>query len=511
MTLQYNTPNSGTPSAIDGDGTKSSQMHDFYYLKKAIITARKDQYFTPLGSTENLPKHMGKAIKVYEYLPLLDDRNVNDQGIDAAGALTAAGTFKYTFPKLLIADEVLNADATTLKNAIEAADTTVAATLANADGTNSATHKKVTLDKLTLTPSSTALQATLDTQLALAGITGFKKELVVGNLYGSSKDIGTINGKLPILGENGGRKNRVGFTRITHTGSIQKYGFFYEFTQESMDFDSDAQMKDHLARELMNGAVQVYEATLQKDLLNNATTIIFPGTATQTSELSGDADDGLTPAFTPTVVTFADLQRLDQALTDNRTPKQTTVKTGSRNIDTRTIPAARIMYVGSEVMPIIRAMTDQFGNPAFIPVQHYAGQGGTLNGEVGALSAFRVIEVPEMLHWTGVGAKEESATGATGNLSNGGYRVGPNAAGTANHYNVYPMLVVGDDSFASIGFEGNNGKTGKFSVITKMPGVQTADVREPYGEIGFSSIKWYYGVLVKRSERLGLIKTVAPV
>jgi N4-gp56 family major capsid protein len=62
-------------------------------------------------------KNYGKKIKKYLYLPLLDDRNINDQGIDATGA-----------------------------------------TIAN------------------------------------------------GNLYGSSKDVGTIVGKLPTLTEHGGRK-----------------------------------------------------------------------------------------------------------------------------------------------------------------------------------------------------------------------------------------------------------------------------------------------------------------
>jgi N4-gp56 family major capsid protein len=73
------------------------------------------------------------------------------------------------------------------------------------------------------------------------------------------------------------------------------------------------------------------------------------------------------------------------------------------------------------------------------------------------------------------------------------------------------MLVVGDDSFVTIGFQ-SSGQTVKFSVMTKMPGRETADRNsDPYGETGFSSIKWYYGILIKRPERLGLVKTVAPI
>ena len=142
--LNYNAPVDGQKSSIDGAG--SDQMNTFYWLKKAIIQSRKDQYFMPLANTINMPKNYGKTVKVYEYVPLLDDKNINDQGIDANGAT-----------------------------------------------------------------------------------------IVNGNLYGSSKDVGNITSKLPLLTENGGRVNRVGFTRLSREGSIHKFGFFYEFTQESLD------------------------------------------------------------------------------------------------------------------------------------------------------------------------------------------------------------------------------------------------------------------------------------
>ena len=113
---------------IYGDGTDSSigpQINTYYYDKKALIEIAKTQYFGQLADTRTMPKHYGKKIKQYLYLPLLVDRNINDPGIDATGA-----------------------------------------TIAN------------------------------------------------GNLYGSSKDIGKIAGKIPTLTEHGGRVNRVGFKRI---------------------------------------------------------------------------------------------------------------------------------------------------------------------------------------------------------------------------------------------------------------------------------------------------------
>lgn len=391
MAHLYNNPPT-TDSTIGG-----TQMETFYYHKKALIDAKREMYFMPLADVMNMPKHYGKEIKVYHYIPLLDERNVNDQGIDAAG--------------VTIAD---------------------------------------------------------------------------GNLYGSSRDIGTITGKLPTLTEVGGRVNRVGFTRIQRSGSITKFGFFTEFTQESFDFDSDADLYMHMSREMVTGATQLTEAVLQADLLAGAGTLVFAGAAvsdaTVTAEGAGAA-----------LIDYDDLARLSITLDDNRTPKQTKVITGSRMIDTRVIRSGRVAYIGTELQLTIERMVDNFGNAAFIPVSQYGAAGEVMNGEIGTVGQFRIIVVPEMLHWAGAGA-------AVG--TNPGYRE------TSGNYDVFPLLVVGDGAFTTIGFQ-TDGKTTKFKIMTKKPGKEIADLNDPYGEKGFSSIKWYYGSLILFPERLAVIKTVA--
>lgn len=70
------------------------------------------------------------------------------------------------------------------------------------------------------------------------------------------------------------------------------------------------------------------------------------------------------------------------------------------------------------------------------------------------------------------------------------------------------MLCVSSGSFTTIGFQ-TDGKTVKFTTYTKKPGLETASYADPYGEKGFTSIKWYYGSLILRPEWIGLIKTVA--
>jgi len=389
MPQSYNDPVDGTPSNI------GTQIRTDSYIKRALIEMRKEQYFGQLANVTNLPKHMGKKIKKYHYLPLLDDANINDQGIDATGAT--------------IAD---------------------------------------------------------------------------GNLYGSSKDVGSIPGKMPILSETGGRVNRVGFKRKEIEGSIAKFGFFDEYTQESLDFDTDAELMMHINREMLNGANEMTEDLLQIDLLNAAGVVKFAGDATTDAELD-EADE----------VTYGDLLRLQIDLDNNRTPKHTKVLTGTRMVDTRTIPACRVMYVGSELQPLLEGMVDLHGDKAFIPVEKYAAGGNVLTGEVGTVARFRVIVVPEMMKWEGAGAD------ATANATH---------FKTGTKFDVLPMLVVGDSSFSTIGFQ-TDGKTVKFNITHKKPGTETADRTDPYGETGFMSIKWYYGFLLERGERIALVKTTAPM
>ena len=392
---------------VYGDGTNSTigtQFQTFYYQKKALIDLQKEKYFSQLADTVAMPKNFGKRIKRYHYLPLLDDRNINDQGLDAAGAVIANG-----------------------------------------------------------------------------------------NLYGSSKDIGTVQGKLPALSESGGRVNRVGFSRVDLEGSLEKLGFFGEYTEESLNFDTDAELEAHINREMIFGAHEITEDALQIDLLNNAGVIRYPGAATSLATLSGE-----TGAVTE--VTYADLARLDIDLTNNRCPKHTKIITGSRMVDTKVIPAARIMYIGSEMQPTLEKMKDYHDNPAFIPLAHYANAGSEINGEIGAVGHFRIVVVPEMMHHNGT-ATGTPAVGAAV-TTNAGYRT------TGGRYNAYPLLVIGSESFTTIGFQ-TSGNSVKFQIKHAKPGSPESYANDPYGETGFMSIKWYYGFMPLRTERLAVIWSVA--
>lgn len=468
MTRQYNT--GGATSDIG-----ATQMNDFFWQKKALIEAQKEQYFSQLADVTSMPKNMGKKIKRYHYLPLLDAANINDQGIDAAGVTILTTDYFVTLPSATVA--VANASKVAAAAAInDNASGTVATE--GADGSGGSGLANITITGPLVFKVTTVAKANAIVALNV----GASMAQGSGNLYGSSKDVGTISGKLPVLSENGGRVNRVGFKRKELEGTFEKFGFFDEYTQESVDFDSDAELNQHVNREMVMGANEMTEDALQVDLLTAAGTVKYAGNAT--SHVTVGEDD---------LVTYTDLMRLSIDLDNNRTPKHTTVITGTRLVDTKTIPACRVAYIGSELLPTFKAMKDLHNNPAFIPVEKYAAGGTSLRGEVGSVDNFRLVVVPEMLKWAGAGADASASS---------------NSYETAGRFDVFPILVVGNESFTTIGFQ-TDGKSVKFSITHKKPGKETADRNDPFGETGFMSIKWYYGFMALRPERIAVLKTVA--
>ena len=403
--IKYNNPQYGAGGTQTNPSSVGKQIRLDVYEKQALIDIAKEQYFSQLSGTMDMPKNMGKTIKKFHWIPLLDDANVNDQGIDANGVSYANG-----------------------------------------------------------------------------------------NLYGSSKDIGAIPGKMPTLTEVGGRVNRVGFTRKVLEGSLHKMGFFYEFTEEALNFDTEAELLGHLTREALRGANELTEDQLQLELINGAGVRTYTGAATSLATMSAEGAAG-----TESVIKYADLQRLSVTLDENRCPKSTKIIAGSRMVDTKTIASARVLFIGSELENQVRNMVDAFNNPAFVPVEKYADAGTLLNGEIGAVGQFRVVVVPEMMHWEAVGAVATAGKGL------GKYRTG-----AGNKYNVYPAMVVGSEAFTQIGFQ-TGGSAKKWKITTKMPGADTADRNDPYGETGFSSIKWYYGTLLERPEWIAILHSLAVI
>jgi N4-gp56 family major capsid protein len=306
-----------------------------------------------------------------------------------------------------------------------------------------------------------------------------------GNMYGSSKDISTITGKLPVIGENGGRYNRVGFTRNVIEGTIHELGYFFEITEDAMQFDSQSDLLQHMHREAMRGASEIVEDVMQLELINGAGIDYYCGGATTNATMDNDGT-------TPCELTYKDLLKLRQTLVDNKVPKTYKMFTGSQNTDTRTVAGGWTIYCQPELRTTLMTMLDLFGNPAFIPVEKYAAGGNIVENEIGRILEFRFVEVQEMLRWDNAGAAVSNNDATY--ISDG------------TNYTVFPLLIIGEDSFVNINFRGGKNN---YRIYQQMPGQGAANADDPFGKHGWWSIQWWYGTMITRPDRLICIHTLA--
>ena len=310
-----------------------------------------------------------------------------------------------------------------------------------------------------------------------------------GNLYGSSRDFGLVTSKIPYVAEGADRVNRVGITRTSVSATLTRVGFFADWTDEAMQFDSDMQMRAHFTDELVKGAEQLKEALLQLDLVNGAGVIRYAGTATSLATVTAEGAGAA-------IITYDDVVRLGITLDSNRAPKRFTILKGSTLTDTATVNGARALFIPPELITTFMEMKNSNDTEMFVPVEKYASQTTVLEGEIGAVAGFRVIVHQEMLN--------HADDGAAVSANPGYYASGSN-------YTVFNCLAVCAESFTSIGFQTNSPEAPKFNLVIKPPGKDMVTLDNPYGNKGLASIQFFYATLIERSDWIGLLRGVAPV
>lgn len=488
----------GSPGNVYGNGQNSSigeQIVPFWARRQALVEAAPKMVFSSQARRVTMPSHSGKTLKSNHYIPILHDANMNDQGIDAQGLTTQRQHTITMVPPGYDAAEIVavelvageshnTANLHTIEYAVGyGASAGAAKTAAEADAL------VILVEKYGIAFNTDFATTAADARSADWVIDETISDVPVGgNLYGSSRDVGRILGRLPTLNEEGGRVNRVGFTRVVIEASLVHFGFFSEYTEDAMLFDSDKDLLMHYTRESTVAAVQMYEDTLQLDLLHSAGVIRFPGAATSWATVTGETGSA-------TLITYDDIRRTLIALDNNHCPKHTTMIKGSRMTDTVTVKAARYAYIGPELQTQIEDMENAKGENVFRHVHQYADAGNVREGEIGQIDGLRFIVNQEMQHFGGAGATVSS---------NGGYRE------TGGKYDVFPILIVGDEAFSTFGLQWNGkDEQTKFHMIHKKPGDAIADRANPFGLVGFMSTRWRYGTILERPERIALLLTVA--
>ena len=377
-------------------------------------------------------KHHGDTFKMYRHYPILHAENINDQGLDAAGA-------QFDSTKWYVMDGKFKI--------VSVHDTEADARAAQGDG-----------------------------QYITNGS---------GNLFGGDSDINIVKGSFPALSEKGGIVNRVGLTRKEVTANIEKFGVMAEITDTDLKLDTEAGLLTRIVAELGTLYAEVKEMQVQAKLID---------TAEASATIAGSGAVVKADMNRNNELTYTSIRNKEMYLKKVRCPKTTKVISGASKYGTKTVDAGYTAYVGYDLLPTLQDMVDPLGNPAWKPLSAYASLETARQGEIGAISATRFIEVEDMIKFAGAG-KEDGDDDSENDTA--GYHA--TMIGDKEHFDVFPVLYVGPDSFGVIGLEGESTK-----VMVKKPGEMIPGV-DMYGEIGGASIKWWFGFIAKRPERITCI------
>jgi N4-gp56 family major capsid protein len=294
-----------------------------------------------------------------------------------------------------------------------------------------------------------------------------------GTLFNGDADYAVLSGNYPTLSEDGGNVNAVNARSLTLEGKVVEFGIHMKFTQRSIDMDSREGVLAQKSKDLGEAKGDLFEAQVQSDLL----------AASETNRLFCGVATSLDTVDETSVLTFQDLRLMEQELKKARCPRDTKVITGSVKIDTKVVGKSYYAYVGQELYPTLQDMSHN-GVSVWNPVESYMDGAGknTAEGEIGRIGNFRFIEVEQMQAYRGEGALDNAG-------STDGYH------STDGKFDVFPVLFVGTDSFATVGFAGDSAR-----IKTAMP--QPNPYTDPFGKQGSMSISWYFGTLIYRAERI---------
>lgn len=423
------------------------QINDKFWSKVAIKASRRTRVFTQLGDKLTQPKNYGDKLIKYVEIPIIDKLNVNDQGIDANGVKLLKGTwFAYDATGAMI---VAGATVTVNGAVIGYADKEAAKVAAGATGTIKSGD---------------------------------------GNLFGGDSDIAVVKGSFPALSEEGGKVNAVGMKRLTKEASVTEFGFHIPFTKKALEMDTEQGLLARMSMEAGEAYGDLREKQVAVSLLTEAGNTVFYAGTSATSNATVDQTSFLT---------FQDIRAAEQELKFVRSPKQTKIIDGSNKVGTTVVGAGYVAYVGQELYPTLEDM-ETAGIRHWKPVETYAAAGIIMDGEIGKISSTRFIEVEEMPYFAGTGASVVDGDDADATTDNELLTV----RNTNGKVDVFPVLYVGTDSFATIGFEGDVAR-----VETIMPKADAHN--DVFGKKGAVAISWYYGFMCYRPERILQIRTAA--
>jgi len=435
-------------------------------VSKAIIEMNKRKvFFSKHNNYEAMMEHHGDTLTKIVHIPVLNRDNLSDANIDAKTATLLKNTYKIV------------KEATGEVTGIYPAEKYL-----KKDGSN------------TMDEARAAAKAAAEND---AGA-GEKVFSTPGAILGGEASYALQSGDIAPLPEEGGVVNLLNATNKLVSAKVTKHGVGLKYTVDSLKKGS---LIRTVAKHISDVARAVGEMREIQSMVNCVTA------AANNAIIASDSHVTRAEMTCLDVVDYDTLTALEQELYKYDVPLDTTILDGSTNIDTKVVNDTFIMYIGRELVPTIRKIKGPDGKIAYTPLAQYkAGlDRKVLQGELGTVGQFTFCVDMDLIAYRGAGVEVGGGDddGTAAEQANRLATTRDSGDGTMKtYYDVFPMVVVGDDSFVETGFTYQNVKARHI-----MP---KADVyNDMHAEVGGVSAKWSYGFLPYRPERIRCVETLS--
>ena len=246
---------------------------------------------------------------------------------------------------------------------------------------------------------------------------------------------------------------------------IQQYGAWIPFTDVIADTHEDPNLR--VISELAGDQAALTKERIIWGVLRGGTNVFYSGTATSRATVEDplDADD------------FRNAVRV---LKNNGAMMITKMLKASTNVATQPISAAYVAFAHTNLENDFRDMT------GFIPSENYASGSLVSEYEIGSVQGVRILITRHLEPFYGAGS-----TNIAGVLNNG------------TNVDVYPVVIVGKDSYAVVPLAG-----GSVAMGVKNPKMASGDV-DPLGQRGYVAWKMWFAVTRLNEEWMIRIETAA--
>ena len=484
----------------DGQTTSDDINRQFRdeFVSKAVVEVAgtlNKHYFSSRADMEDMPENHGDTFTKMLHFPLLHKDNMSDLNLDAASATIAANVVYIVDTNHNVVSKF---DVEDFLVVTSAAGSTVAISQGELDNIYDGSDD-ATVDAVLAKARANAVVAANAASGANTVMAG------AGMIRNGYAPYAMNSGSLANLPETGGVVNLLNGKSKLISAKLTKHGIGTQWSVDSVKLSSQPKKITRKIREIADAQLDIKELQVQYDLLEagELNSIV----ATNANYLSADTIQEL-GAYNE--VSYEALEQFQQALMEDDVPTDTKIVSGTDKVDTKVVEEAYIVNINRELLPTLRRITGPGGTIAWNPYSKYAaGDDVKIKGEVGMIEGlmFRFVVTPDLMIYRGAGlatvvADDAGAVVVGGDTKVNYDKIGSTSYTTNGKFDVFNMVVIGDDSFNTIGLTSDNSSAGYIAP-------KKDNYNDMHGEIAGISTKWRHGTLVYRPERIKILHTIS--